>query len=158
MNWTPRGKYFEEFMPGDTFCSIGRTICECDIMSFAGLTGDYNPLHTNKVYAVEVTEFKDRIAHGLLGLSIMAGMIHQLGIMEGTTIAFLESRERFVSPLYIGDTVYCVVHVLEKRLSSKPERGIVTLSVTLYNQNEATVIEQKQIVMVRTRMGSKFKL
>ena len=81
------GMYFEEIEPGFSITSAGRTITETDIVMFAGLSGDYNPLHTDEEYSKQ-TMFGGRIAHGLLGLSIASGLAMQVGFMLGTVEAF----------------------------------------------------------------------
>ena len=94
------GLYFEEFSVGQTVKTIGRTISEDAIFSFAGLTGDYNQIHTDADFASK-TQFAQRIAHGLLGLSIATGLIMQTGLLEGTVLAFREITEwKFVKPFF----------------------------------------------------------
>ncbi len=82
----PHGLYFEEIAEGFRIASPGRTITEADIVMFAGLSGDYNPLHTDQEYAQQ-TIFGGRIAHGLLMLAIASGLAMQLGFMLGTVEA-----------------------------------------------------------------------
>ncbi|MBX5492329.1 MAG: dehydratase, partial [Chloroflexi bacterium] len=82
------GMYFEDFHIGQEFVTARRTITEHDVMTFAGLSGDFNPLHTDALYAA-TTPYGERIAHGLLTLAITSGLINQLGLMAGTTIALL---------------------------------------------------------------------
>ena len=84
-----RGMYFEEFEIGSEVFSPGRTISEADIVNFAGLSGDYNQLHTDAEFA-KGTPFGKRIAHGLLVLSIASGLAARLGFIEGTALAFRE--------------------------------------------------------------------
>ena len=151
MEYALRGRYFEEFSPGDEFVSGGRTISEAEVYSFAGLTGDYNPLHVNEEYAKTATLFKTRVAHGLFGVALAAGMIYQLGINEGTTLALLETTEQFKAPLLIGDTVHAVVRVTETRTTKKPDRGIVKMQVELRNQREEVVMLQIQTVLTKRR-------
>ena len=86
------GLYFEEFTVGQKITSVGRTVTEGDIMSFAGLTGDYNQIHTDAAFAAG-TQFGQRIAHGLLGLSIAVGLLMRTGVLEGTVLAFREINE-----------------------------------------------------------------
>ena len=72
------GLYFEEFSVGQKVTTVGRTISEADIFNFAGLTGDFNQIHTDAAFASK-TQFGQRIAHGLLGLSIATGLIMRTG-------------------------------------------------------------------------------
>ena len=92
MTGIQRGKYFEEFEPGMEFISPGRTVTESDIVSFAGLSGDYTQIHTNLEFS-KTTPVGRRIAHGLLGLSIASGLATRTGVLEGTVIAFREISE-----------------------------------------------------------------
>ena len=106
--------YFEDFELGQEFITRSRTITEADVVAFAGLSGDFNPLHTDEEFAKK-TVFGTRIAHGLLGLSIASGLINQLGIAEKTVMAFLGLNWTFKAALKFGDTISVRQRVLEKR-------------------------------------------
>ncbi|RMG01219.1 MAG: dehydratase, partial [Acidobacteria bacterium] len=80
-----RGRYFEEFAIGQTYTSVGRTVTEHDVLTFAGLSGDYNQIHTDAEFSKN-TPYGQRIAHGLLGLSIASGLAMRTGILEGTVL------------------------------------------------------------------------
>src|SRR6202000_983849 len=100
---------------GDEFTTPGRTIGEYEIAQFAGLSGDYNPIHTDATFAA-ASPFGQRIAHGLLGLSVLTGLVNRLGIFETCTIALLGIEDwRFISPVFAGDTVQRVRLLTEKR-------------------------------------------
>src|SRR5215210_7875646 len=108
-----RGMYFEEFAVGQRVRTSSRTITEADIVSFAGLSGDFNQIHIDAEYA-KSTPYGQRIAHGLLVLSIASGLGVQTGIMEGTILAFREIIEwKFVAPVFIGDTLHVDLEVLD---------------------------------------------
>src|SRR5262245_55804859 len=101
----PSGLYFDEFTLGDTVESVGRTITETDIVNFAALTGDWNLIHTDAEYSAAIPGgFGQRVAHGLLILSIASGQAVRLGFMEETIIAFRGIEWKFSSPVFIGDT------------------------------------------------------
>ena len=87
-----RGLYFEEFAVGQKIITMGRTITETDVVSFAGLSGDYNQIHTDAAYAAG-TPFGQRIAHGLCVMAIASGLVTLTGVMEGTVLAFHEVQE-----------------------------------------------------------------
>src|SRR5512147_2086375 len=89
---TTRGLYFEEFEVGQRVSSLGRTVSESDIFTFAGLSGDYNQIHTDAEFSKN-TPFGQRVAHGLLGLSIASGLAMRTGVLEGTVLAFREINE-----------------------------------------------------------------
>ena len=130
------GLYFEEFVVGQKITSVGRTVTEGDIMSFAGLTGDYNQIHTDAEFA-KTTPFGQRIAHGLLGLSIATGLIMRTGLLEGTVLAFREIQEwKFVKPTFIGDTVHAILTVTETKALPRIGGGALIASVELRNQND----------------------
>lgn len=130
----PRGHYFEEFSVGQEMESPGRTVTEADIVLFAGLSGDYNQLHTDAVYA-EGTQYGRRIAHGLLGLSIASGLAARAGFIEGTALAFLGLDWRFKAPIHIGDTVSLVARVTRTRPMRSAGGGLVVFDVRLVNQD-----------------------
>ena len=101
---TSKGLFFEEMALGQALRTRGRTITEADVVAFAGLSGDFNPMHTDAVYASE-TEFGQRVAHGALCLSIATGLSYQLGFIEGTVLAFRSLSWKFSRPVFIGDTI-----------------------------------------------------
>ena len=130
------GLYFEEFSVGQSIKTIGRTISEDAIFSFAGLTGDYNQIHTDAAFAGK-TQFGQRIAHGLLGMSISVGLIMQTGLLEGTVLAFREIQEwKFVKPFFIGDTVHAVLTISETKALPRIGGGSLIASVEVCNQND----------------------
>src|SRR5215510_4194656 len=108
------GKFYEDFEVGETATTAGRTITETDIVNFAGITGDWNEIHTNAELAAK-GPFKQRIAHGALIFSISTGLSVRLGQTADTVIAFYGlDRLRFVKPTFIGDTVFVKQKVQEK--------------------------------------------
>jgi acyl dehydratase len=108
----PRGLYLEDFEVGQKMTTASRTLTETDIVNFAGLSGDFNQIHTDEEYSKN-TIIGQRVAHGILGLSIASGLVMQTGIMEGTVQLFREiSGWRFLKPIFIGDTVRVTVEVL----------------------------------------------
>ena len=130
------GLYFEEFTVGQSVKTIGRTISEDAIFSFAGLTGDFNQIHTDAAFASK-TQFGQRIAHGLLGMSISVGLIMQTGMLEGTVLAFREIQDwRFVKPFFIGDTVHAILTIAETKALPRIGGGSLIASVEARNQND----------------------
>ena len=149
-----RGKFLDDFKVGDTYLTPARTVTEADVCLFAGLTGDYNPLHTNEEWAKANSVFKTRIAHGLLGLTILSGLINQIGFMEGTTLAVVETREKFQGAIHFGDTLVGHVTVTEvKPSSSKPDRGILKKECELRNQKGEVVIWHEQVILMRRKVS-----
>lgn len=123
---TPRGRYFDDFEIGEEFVSPARTVTLTDIVNFACLSGDFNEVHTNWEYC-KTTQFGEPIAHGPLVYSIMAGLQYASGINDGTLIALLQIDEwRMINAVKHGETIRLHATVLEKRESSKRDRGVVT--------------------------------
>ena len=151
MAYQSRGRTFEEFKAGETFESQARTVEVGDVSLFAGLTGDFNPLHTDEETARQ-TPLKGRIAHGLLTLGISGGQQNQLGLFEGTTLALLGlDKLRFTAPVRFGDTIHTELTVKETRESSKPDRGIVIFETAVKNQRGETVLQFEQSVLMMRR-------
>ncbi len=134
------GKDYEtldDYAVGDKFISPARTITEADIINFAGLTGDWHPLHTDVEYAAK-TPFKERIAHGMLTLSVGMVLPFRLGpyssFLPRSFIAFYGMESvRFTGPTRIGDTIHCEVEVAE--ITDKgPDRGVLTTQNSIKNQ------------------------
>ena len=149
-----RGLYFEQFEIGQKVTTPGRTISEADIMSFAGVSGDFNSIHTDAEYSA-TTPFGQRVAHGLLILSIVSGLAVRTGVMEGTVIAFREIRDwKFSLPVYIGDTVHAVMEVIEAKSLPRLGGGSITLDVNVLNQDNATVMRGKWLALMQSQPGS----
>lgn len=130
------GKHFDEYEIGESWVSHGRTITEAHIINFAGLSGDWFPLHTDAVYA-EQTAFQQRIAHGMLVLSVATGL---LVLHPDVVIAFYGlDKVRFVNPTYIGDTIHLEMTV-EDLLDKQNGTGVVTSSLKVVKQTDDPVI------------------
>ena len=145
------GLYWEEWDIGAEFVSSARTITESDIVNFAGISGDYNPLHIDEEFCKN-TLFGTRIAHGPLIYSIAAGLLFQLHLYDDTLIAFLGFDSlKFTKPVKIGDTVHARVEVLEKRETSKPDRGVMKRLLQVLNQNNEIVQEGVQAFLLKRK-------
>ena len=129
-------RHFEELEVSDSWCSPGRTITEADIVNFAGMSGDYDPLHVDHEVA-GASIYRKPIAHGLLAVAIMAGLSSRHPWVR--TLAFSEIREwKFLCPTYIGDTLHVVTEVTNKRRAGR-RGGVVTWFRRLINQDGTTV-------------------
>jgi acyl dehydratase len=123
--------HYEELRVGDRWVSQGRTVTEADVVNFAGMTGDYNPLHVDHEFASE-TPFRRPIAHGLLGLSFVAGLSSYAPYVK--TLAFLKIDSwEFLKPIFIGDTVHVETEVLAARPKGR-RAGHVSWNRQLINQ------------------------
>jgi acyl dehydratase len=146
-----RGKYFEEFEVGMSYTSPGRTVTESDIVSFAGISGDYTQIHTDVEFS-KGTMLGKRVAHGLLGLAIASGLAVRTGVLEGTVIAFREIAEwKFIKPIYIGDTVHLVQKVTELKSLPRLGGGAVNIELRLLNQHDDVVMKGVWKVLVSSK-------
>jgi len=143
--------YFDDFEEGQKFVSPGRTILESDVMQFAGLSMDFNPLHTDHEFA-KGTVFGRPIAHGFLGLCIASGLTYRMGIFNETAIAFLGIKEWTIkAPIFFGDTVHVEVIIKEKRKTSNPGRGIIVRDTKLVKQDGTVVQEGLLLLMIKCK-------
>lgn len=125
--------------PGTEWQSAGRTITEADIVNFAGVSGDFNALHTDEEWVKANTPFAGRIAHGLLTLAVTSGL-RTPGLDDLEILAYLEVSRRMVGPVYPGDTIRATHRVAEVRPSrSRPGTGVVTVEVEVRNQGDEVV-------------------
>ena len=149
MDWA-----FEDFAVGRQVVTPGRTVTEADVVAFAGLTGDYHPLHTDALFAAG-TQFGERIAHGLLGLGLAAGLLARVGLVSPNILALLGVEEwRFLEPVRLGETVRARATVRAARPSrSQPDRGIVTVEVELARGDEVVAQRGGLTLLVRRRDG-----
>jgi acyl dehydratase len=146
--------YFEDLEIGSVFLSPGRTVTETDIVIFAGLSADYNMLHTDAEYSKN-TVFGERIAHGLLGLAIASGLFTRTELnrmLNETVIAMLGINSwRFTAPIKIGDTVHLEIEITSKKETSKPDRGVVAFKRRLINQRGEVVQEGEIPLMIKRK-------
>ena len=143
-------KFFEDVEIGQVFESVGRTITDAEVSAFAGLSGDFNQLHTDDEFAKK-SPFGGRIAHGLLIVSIMTGLTQRMGIFEGTALALLDLRWQFKRVVKIGDTVRFRMTITEKSETSTPERGVIARHYEVLNQDDDVVQEGTIVIMIRRR-------
>lgn len=131
-------RYFEDFQVGDKIVTRGRTVTEADIVNFAALSGDWYPLHTNIEYAKE-TQFGERIAHGMLVLSLASGLFSPEYVLNMAFIAFYGmDKVRFTAPTKIGDTIHVELEVMDKQDKGK-YGGVVSFRESVKNQKEENV-------------------
>jgi 3-hydroxybutyryl-CoA dehydratase len=143
--------YLEDLREGWKYLSASRTISKEDIAAFAGLSGDFSPLHTDDEWARENTPFRGRIAHGALIFCISQGLPAPV-IDDIAVIAFLGFERTLTGPVYPGDTISAQWTVAQVRRSrSGPERGIACLSVTVVNQDETIVQRGSDTYLVAAR-------
>lgn len=147
------GKCVEDFIIGQIKESPARTVTETDIVMYSWISGDSNPMHTDAEYAAR-SPLGQRIAHGTLGMSIVTGLSSRMGDFDGTAIAALGVEDwAFLAPIFIGDTVRLRTTVQETKVTSKPDRGIVTRLMELVNQDDLVLQRGVMKTMVYTRAG-----
>jgi acyl dehydratase len=145
------GLYLEEWEVGKSFETAARTVTETDVVNFAGISGDYNPLHINEEYCKK-TQFGTRIAHGPLVYAIAAGLLFQLHLYDDTLIAFLGFESlKFTKPVKIGDTIYAKVTVTEVTETSKPDRGVMKRQLQVINQHGEVVQDAIQAFLMKRK-------
>ena len=149
MTSSPRGMYFEEFEVGQKITTPARTITEADVVRFAGLSGDYNPLHTNEEFA-KTTPYGRRIAHGMLVVSIATGLADRQGFIDGTALAFRELSWKFSSPVFIGDTIHMVAEVVALKPMPRLGGGLVVLKASMLNQDGKIVQKGEWRVLMKS--------
>ena len=143
--------YWEDLNEGDVIDSPTRTITEADVATFACLSGDFNRLHVDAEYAAG-SAFGQRIAHGLLVVSLMSGLTTRMlmnSFLEPSLLGLLDMQCRFPKPTFIGDTIGVRVTVAEKRETSKPGRGVLSFRREAVNQRGETVVEGVWKLLVR---------
>jgi len=138
MSHSPRGMYFEDFEVGLEIETAARTITEADIVNFAGLSGDFNFIHTD-AEAAKDTPYEQRVAHGMLVASIATGLAVQQGFIDGTTLAFRELEWKFTKPVFISDTVHVQISVSETKPMARLGGGLVVFEARVVNQTDDVV-------------------
>jgi 3-hydroxybutyryl-CoA dehydratase len=145
--------FFDDVEIGQEWESQGRTLTETDIVNFAGLSGDFNPIHVDHQFA-KTTPFRRPIAHGLLGITLCSGLGLHSPPMR--TMAFMSIREwNFREPIFIGDTIRARTKVLSKEPRSRGRRGVIAWQRQLVNQEGRVVQEGITVTMVEGRAAAK---
>ena len=144
------GRLHGEFRVGQRFRTPARTITQGDIDAFAGLTGDYNPVHTDEVFAA-ATEFGSRVAHGPMGIGLAFGLASRLDLIDGTAVALLGVTWAFKAPMRPGATIHAAIAVTEVRETRRADRGVLGLAIDLVDE-AGTVVQAgtAQLLMRRT--------
>ena len=148
-----RGLTFGEYEVGMRFRTASRTITEADVVNFAGLSGDYNAIHTDEEYAKE-SPYRHRIAHGMLGAAVSSGLANRLGIFEQTVIALRFQSMQYKRPIHIGDTVTMDLLVTRIKGNRHGSRGTVVFETRLVNQHGKTVIEGQWDLLIKGAASS----
>jgi acyl dehydratase len=135
--------YFDDLQVGDQFTTPGRTVTETDVVNFAGLSADYNSLHIDAEFAKGLS-FGQRVAHGLLIMSIASGLTSRLPfiVQMGPAIqGLLDLNCKWPKPTFLGDTIHVLVSITDMKKTSKGTSGVVTMRRDVINQRGETVME-----------------
>lgn len=145
---TDRSLYFEDYKPGLSIKTHGRTVTEADVVQFACLSGDFNPLHTNVEFAKK-SVYGQRIAHGLLTLGMLTGFVDDLGVIKESVIGFTGISWKFSKPVFFGDTIHGELVVARSR--GIGAQGLLVLDVKIVNQKGETVGSGEWTLMVKKK-------
>lgn len=146
---TLKAPFFEDFEIGEEIITEGRTITRSDVVNFAGVSGDFEPLHLDKEFG-EKTVFKENIAHGMCIMAVASGNIARTGILKNAVAFYGIDEWRFTKPLFFGDTIRVKVKV-ENKTDTKPDRGIVDLFLEIINQNDEVLQKGKWRPMIKKK-------
>jgi acyl dehydratase len=150
----PRSLFLEDITLGEEWCTGTHTVTAAQIATFAELTRDHHPLHTDEAYC-QNRGFPTVIAHGLFGLSLMEGLKTELRLYESTSIASLGwDKVRFRAPVLAGDELHLRMHFTAKRSSRKPDRGVVTEFLELVNARGEVVIDAEHASLILARSAA----
>jgi 3-hydroxybutyryl-CoA dehydratase len=149
MSYTEHHLYFDDIRVGQEWESQGRTVTEADVVNFAGLSGDFNPIHVDREFA-KTTSFRQPIAHGVLIWAIGSGLAVACPTMR--TLAFTEIRGwHFRRPVFIGDTIRVQSKVLDIEVRSRGRRAAVAWERKIMNQEARIVQEGVLLTLVEGR-------
>ena len=143
------GLNFEAHAVGATYRTLARTVSETDIVNFVNLGGFTEPLFMDMEFVARASVFKRRAAPGALTFSLSEGLVMQTGLIHGTGIAWRGGEIKVVAPVLEGDTIRVEVEIVDKRETSKADRGIVTYRHRVLNQRDEVVMEARIQRMIR---------
>lgn len=145
--------FMDDVASGQTWTSPARTVTETDIVNFAGLSGDFNPIHTDHEYS-RTTPFGKPIAHGLLVVAIASGL--SLNSPPMRTLAFVGIQNwQFLEPVYVGDTIHIRTSLIDKELRSRGRRALMTWQREVINQQEKVVQRGLTVTLVEGRAANR---
>ncbi|ARK29977.1 MaoC family dehydratase [Halalkalibacter krulwichiae] len=148
------GFYWEEFSINDQFQTEEITVEEKLVQSFSELSGDTNPNHTNPSEAKK-SIYKRPIAHGMLIVSLFTGLNRKLGILKGTSLGVIHVEWSFKKPVYVGDTIYYSIQVIDKKETSKTDRGLLKRKVCVIHKDTNCIAGEGTFLnLVKRKAGS----
>lgn len=133
-------KYGDDFNVGDVYTTPSITVTETHVVNWACLTMDFYPLHMDKEYAAK-TQFGQRLAHGPLIFGMAVGLVSIAGFAGDSAVAWLGvDNLKMLAPVFIGDTITVIVEVMDRKPTSKPDKGVQTWRYSVKNQRTETVM------------------
>jgi len=151
MSFTDLHLFFDDVEVGQAWISLGRTVTEADIVNFAGLSGDFNPIHTDHEFA-RSSAFRRPVAHGLLIWAVASGLSAYAPPMR--TVAFMAIRQwQFKGPVFAGDTIRMRSTVMDKEARARGRRGVITWAREILNQEDKVVQDGVTLTLVEGRAG-----
>ena len=133
-------KYGDDFNVGDVYTTPSITVTETHVVNWACLTMDFYPLHMDKEYAAK-TQFGQRLAHGPLIFGMAVGLVSIAGFAGDSAVAWLGvDNLKMLAPVFIGDTITVIVEVMDRKPTSKPDKGVQTWRYSVKNQRAETVM------------------
>ena len=137
----PDSLWFEDFETGQVQKTTGRTITEADLVNFAGISGDFNAIHLDAEFS-KAGPFGQRVAYGLLVMSIASGLVVQAGMVQGLQGGFREIKQwKFMKPVFIGDTIHVEYEIARMRPLARSGGGLIELEQRIKNQRQETVMK-----------------
>ena len=143
------GIYFEDLPVGRKFRTIGRTLTEADLVNFIGVTGLTEVLFSNTEFLKHESDIKQRVVPGAMVYSFAEGLL--LPTMQDTGLAFLNATLDVKGPTVVGDTIHVEAEVVEARLTSKGDRGLVRFANKVVNQRGESVLEYNPLRMLKRK-------
>lgn len=144
-----KGMLFDEWEMNKSYMTAARTITEADVTAYCALSGDYNPLYTNVLYAKDSVYGKQVVPGGLTFI-ISNGLDCQTLWVDGSYIGLLDQQMSFLKPAFVGDTIYLTMTPTAKRLSKKPGRGVITYQISVFNQNDEMIMDGTWVILMAT--------
>lgn len=144
-------KYGDDFKEGEIYKTARLTVTETHVVNWAGLTGDFYPLHMDKLYA-EASQFGERLVHGPMIFALAVGLVSLAGFGGDAAIAWLGVDDmRMLAPVKIGDTITVVVEIKDQQATKNPKKGIQTWRYTVQNQRDEAVMSFDYKMMFHMR-------
>lgn len=145
------GFYFEEYTEDWSYVSESRTITEEGVAAFVEVHAFHTPTFTDRAYVQNSQDYGARMAPGLHVLCVAEGLVLQAGLTRRRGIFLMELTPKFLKPVFVGDAIANRVRMKSKRLTSKPDRGVVVTSHEVVTAKGEVVIAYDSTRMIRTR-------